>query len=116
MICWQNIDDVYKSSSIVISKGTIFKLFVEVDGEFEEFEKNIFGIKSILTHWSYSNRNKDISPFKLINYSRSKNSFSALLQSVHKSKDIDELKLLCQDITDVLNNENIFIRYWEVSI
>jgi len=104
---WQDINNVYEPCRYPLIKGAVVKLNVAIVGDFESFEKNIFGIKSLLTYWSYPTSNGDVTPFKLLQYERNSNSFCADLRLVKKSHEVDELRLLCQDIIDVLNIHNL---------
>lgn len=112
---WQNVDEIYTEPIIDIKKGSL-TLKVSLKGDFNQFESNIVGIKAALRHWCYFHEGKEISPFRLLEYSRRDQSFEAILEVVKKSKEIDEMKLLCQDIMDVLNLENIRVTEWEILV
>jgi hypothetical protein len=113
---WQNVDEIYIEPTIVIKKGSILTLKVSLAGDFNQFESNIVGIKAALRHWCYFHEGKEISPLRLLEYSRRDQSFEATLEVVKKSKEIDEMKLLCQDILDVLNLENISVTKWDILV
>lgn len=113
---WQNIDEIYTEPPFSLVKGNIINLTVKVEGDFEQFESNPLGMRAILTHWIYQSPGKDIKPFELQRYSRTDKSFSAELKICRKSKEIDELKLLCQDIVFVFDNENILMTSWIVKL
>lgn len=112
---WQNIDDIYREPVLTISKGNVINLYVKVEGDFELFESRTFGVRVILTHWQYLD-GKYIKPFKLQDYTRTDKSFHAELKVIKKSKEVDELKLLCEDLISVFNMENLLINDWEVTL
>lgn len=112
---WQNIDDIYREPVFTISKGNVINLYVEVEGDFELFESYPIGVGAILTHWQYM-EGKFIKPFKLLDYTRKDKSFNAELIVIKKSKEVDELKLLCQDLISVFNMQNLLITDWEVTL
>lgn len=112
---WQNIDDIYREPVFTISKGNVINLYVKVEGDFELFESSTLGVRALLMHWLYL-EGKYIKPFKLLDYTRTEKSFHAELQVIKRSKEVDELKLLCQDLIDVFNMENLLITDWEVTL
>ncbi|EJL44234.1 hypothetical protein PMI08_02036 [Brevibacillus sp. CF112] len=113
-ISWDNINDVYSVPNFEVKKGTVVKIKVSVEGDLKEFERSPLGTRTILNNWSYHTDNgKEIKPFKLVNYLGSDSYFEAELMYVKKDKEKDELKLLCQDLMDVYNMEQISIKKWE---
>ncbi|WP_422661280.1 hypothetical protein ACK8P5_12670 [Paenibacillus sp. EC2-1] len=113
---WQNIDEIYTKPPFSLVKGNIINLTVKVEGDFEQFESSPLGMRAILTHWIYQIPGKDIKPFKLQGYSKTDKSFSAELKICRKSKEVDELRLFCEDIAFVFDNEDICITSWEVKL
>ncbi|WP_274366011.1 hypothetical protein [Paenibacillus thermotolerans] len=108
---FDDINDVFMPISGTVRKGTVILIEVTTNGIIEEYDKGGISTKAILNSWTYG-ANRLIKPFKLQSYSYEGSTFKASLEVVKKSKELDELKLLCQDIIDVYNYENINIIKW----
>ncbi|WP_410514437.1 hypothetical protein PaeBR_08610 [Paenibacillus sp. BR2-3] len=113
---WDDINTVYTSIDFVITKNTVVTVEVTTDGSVAVYDSGGISTKTILNNWTYPTGSKDIKPFKLLDYSLQETGFKATLQFVKKSKEIDEIKLLCQDIIDVYNYEKLHVIKWETKL
>ncbi|WP_059172941.1 hypothetical protein [Bacillus sp. FJAT-27445] len=115
-IYFDNLDDVYSAPNFEIKKGSQILLYMYFDGSLKDFDDPIFGTKEMLDWWAYDSENgKRKRPLKLINYAGYENWFKAELLFVKKSQNIDELKLLIQDLMDVYNIEGLRVKKCEVT-
>lgn len=111
---WDNIDNIYFSPAFSIKKGTTIKNRITLDGNVKDFDLTNFGM--LIRDWTYAIGDSDIKPFKIIGFETQGNTLEIELKYLRKDKDVDELRLFCQDILDVLNYFNIFVTNWKTMI
>jgi hypothetical protein len=107
------LNDIYSTTAETILKGDIVELVVTVEGDFELFQLNPLGVKALLKHWLYLSGG-EIKPFELLDYKDSVNGFLGRLKVIKKSNEVDEFRLLYQDIADVFEIEDISMASWMV--
>jgi hypothetical protein len=76
----------------------------------DKFEEVPFGFKEFISHWMYEIPNNYVRPIKLITYQRINNHINILIEFTRKSRELDEIKILCKDILAILNYEEIIIK------
>lgn len=108
---WDDIENIYSSTEFVVKTGTVVKISVELDNELDEYDRE--NLPTIIDTWTFPKNEKDIRPFKLQDFSFVEKSFEAEIKYKKKDKEIDELKLLCQDLLDFFNYYNVHITKWE---
>lgn len=113
---WDNIEDIYRTPDFQMKKGSEIEVLVETDGDVSIYDKGGISTSVFLKYWTCSVGDKDIKPFKLLEYKVEGNKFRALLQVTKVAKDIDPLKCLCKDIKDIYNYEKIHILNWSSTL
>ena len=116
MIEFQNVDHVYTPPIFKIIKGNIVNVEFEVQGDIDKYEQVPFGLKEFLSQWFYEIPNKSIKPIKLIDFQRCNNNIKFSVEFLKKSEEIDELKVLCNDILSILNYEDIRVKNWDLKL
>lgn len=111
-VVFDDLETLYQPPTFPVKKGTIVQITVETEGSVEEFDNFRYSTGYILEIWIYLANDKRIKPFKLIRYECLGNGFQAELQFVRKSREVDELKLLCKDLLDVYNLSGIQVLSW----
>ncbi|MFD2170164.1 hypothetical protein [Tumebacillus lipolyticus] len=109
---FDDLETVYQPPDFPIKKGTNVQIIVKTLGSVEEYDQKRVSTDTILKIWSYMANERRVKPFKFVNYECFGNGFQAIIQFVRKSKEVDELKLLCKDILDVYNINGIQVLYW----
>jgi hypothetical protein len=108
---WDELDTIYTTPNFLIKKGTVIKIKVWMEGATEEFDRDTF--RSFIDSWTYALGEKDIKPFKTLSFNAFENAFEAEIKFIRKNKDIDELKLFCQDVLDINNYFGVHFTKWE---
>jgi hypothetical protein len=109
---WNNIDDVY----LPLDKGTKKDDFLEFEIVTIESidEINAHLIKSLIRDWTFPSNGKYVKPFRLLEVYDNPNLIRAKVQLKKKVDDVDELRLFCQDILDILNTDHIHVSKFSV--
>lgn len=111
---WDELTLLYNKPNFSISSGTMVKIKVEMESKLDEYDTE--NLSTIIDTWSFPKNEKDIRPFKLINISFVENTFEADIRYKKKDKDIDELRLLCQDLLDFFNYFKNHIIKWDCTL
>jgi hypothetical protein len=112
-ILWDNVENVYKPLSEELKKGDKVILRIQFDTQIDEFNKVI--LNSLINGWFYPSKGKNISPFKQLDLSIIENFFEASILIQKRDKEVDEFRLFCQDLLDILNTDNIHVKSWKMS-
>lgn len=95
-----------------VTKGTQILVSIKCNKAIDQLNKNL--LRGFFDGWTFPSKGKYIKPFKLVNIDLSKESqIEAKIIVKRKDHDIDELRLFCQDVLDVLNTDHINICSWE---
>ncbi|REE69637.1 hypothetical protein A8990_13234 [Paenibacillus taihuensis] len=110
MVISQNLNKILPKQYPEIKKGDTIRLTVFVDGDLQELVSGAFDLDVFFNSWEYMAQGKTLRPFKLMKYTREGSiKLEADIKMVRKAKDTNELKLICQDLMDVLNFHHIRI-------
>ncbi|NOV04846.1 hypothetical protein [Paenibacillus planticolens] len=111
-VVWDDIDKLYSPFTVSISKGTQILVCIKCNKAIDQINKKLLG--SFFDGWTFPSKGKYIKPFKLVSIDFSKeNEIEAKIILKRKDQEIDELRLFCQDVLDVLNTDHINICSWE---
>jgi hypothetical protein len=111
---WDDIETIYISPDFIVKTGTIVNISVDLDNKLDEFDRE--NLATIIDTWTYPKHEKDIRPFKLQSFSFAERSFRAEIKFKRKDKEVDELKLLCQDLLDFFNYYHVHMTKWECTL
>ncbi len=111
---WDNLEDIYQKPEFVWGKGTRIALEMSIDQELDTYDKETMG--NFINSWTYPQENRDIRPFKLISFVTYKNNLSAEIIIIIKNPDVDEFKLLFQDLLHYFNYFKIHVTSFKVKL
>jgi hypothetical protein len=99
---WTGINKFYKSAPIVNTKGTIFRIEIDLDKNtlIDSDDKQI--ISSLATDWTWGEDRK-LKAFKLLDHKIEENIINLEYITIRKSKKHDEIKFFLYDIGSFLN-------------
>lgn len=109
-----DIEVLYEAPDSVIKRGTVIKLFIEIDRELERYYRN--NMSSIIDNWLYAKGDKDVRPFRVLEFTALEKGFEAKFRFAKKDAGIDELKLFCKDIVDVFNLDKTHVTKWRYTV
>lgn len=113
MAKWQDILNIFKRAEFDIVKNTILEIEVKLNKELDEFDK--VNIEPFVSQWTYAHQDKNIKPYKLLSCIIVESKFILNLVVIKKKPEIDELRLLCQDLLDYFNCYDVSVLEFNVS-
>lgn len=111
-VIWDDIEKLYSPLPVSVTKGTQILVSIKCNKPIDQINRKLLG--SFFDGWTFPSKGKYIKPFKLVSIDFSKeNEIEAKIILKRKDQEIDELRLFCQDVLDVLNTDHINISSWE---
>ncbi|MEC0228681.1 hypothetical protein [Paenibacillus alba] len=111
-VSWDDIEKLYSPLPASVTKGTQILVSIKCNKAIDQINMNL--LRSFFNGWTFPSKGKYINPFKLVSIDFSKErEIEAEIIVKRKDQDIDELRLFCQDVLDVLNTDYINICSWK---
>ena len=111
---WDDLNEVYIPLEENTKEGDFLE--IQVDTVDQLGELNVQLLRPFISSWTFPNNGKYIKPFRLLDFAEELNSIRAQIQLVKKVKDIDELRLRCQDLLAFLNSDQVRVSNFSVRI
>lgn len=111
---WDDLNEIYVPPEQAISKGT--SLTVQISCMKPIGTLNVQILESFFGSWTYPHGGKYIKPFKLLEFTSDETWLSAKVSLITKSKEVDELKMLLQDVLHFLNSDHIKVSRIDVTL
>ncbi|KZE42399.1 hypothetical protein AV540_25620 [Brevibacillus parabrevis] len=111
MTRWDDIHTIYNAPTFAINNGSIVRVRVDLDKNLDDDEKEF--LSSFIDSWTFPKDGKYINPFKVLNFYLNDNFFEVEIKYRKKDKEIDELKLFCQDLMHYLNYYRFHLIKWD---
>lgn len=112
---WDTLEDLYISlAELTFQKGAVIEILMTCSKPIGTLNGQI--LDSFFASWSFPHKGKYVNPFTILEFSSEDNLIKTKLLLKKKNKEVDELKLLFQDVLHFLNSDHIQVKSIEANV